>query len=654
MVQKTGLEEKGEESSISLQDVNELAASMCPLDKQDNGREQHCTTPMSNTTSSLKDKKKSVTPSIKGTVSNSDSLCPTSRSKKSGKGIPKFNDKGICIRCNGGHDQFTRESISCYLCSDRFHACCREKRGTISANAICTPSALRMVLPLITKYGSQGDRWGNFMFICDRCSKKIHALKNGVKIDDSSRKNDMKFTDSSCNTSMTSLNHTGPNKPDMDTDDCDKGNNQTSRETSSVQLLAEVNNTVKSILANFEGQLMSKVDKLLEDRSPCPTVQKDSTTSERILSETPVSMQRSSTPSSSTALSSSSTVLSEYSLMDNQTSSPIPLATNEQKMSYLQAVQLNNPRPRHSSSIDSYLSHKKSSTSSSMDMNSVSEHSPQEDHVIVLSGSDKDDDLEESQESIENALKNVPVNFLRYNTKSRKFVISFPSSIDKESGKSMVATTTEVSNHKILVQEAKKMLPKITVNNIPNSLLSPLHNGKPSLTPIEYRTKVKELLEARFLEKNGELLNCVSNQGQMFKIVFVKTGQESTTVGIKVSSSIRDLLIKQKRIYIGNTSCKVSDHFDVRQCFRCQQVGHISSHCREKDPVCMYCSASHQTGHCPDKHNTHSHRCVNCSHSGNPALQNSCHTHHSGSDSCPIIVAEKQNIRKRTEYSKNV
>ena len=485
------------------------------------------------------------------------------------------------------------------------------------------------------------------MFICDRCSKKIHSLKKGVKVSDSCspKSGDLKFTDASCNTSLTAQNHIGP-----ETDACDMANNQ----TGSDQLLADVNNTVKSILVDFESQLMSKVDKFLEDRSLSfsPTVQRTPITSERISGETPASTQRTSTPSSSTALSNSSNVFSEYSLMDTKSSSPIPVATNEKKMSYLEAAQMNNPRPRHSSSIDSYLSHAKSTTNCSPD--SASKNCPLEDHVIVLSGSDENVDLEEADKSIENALKKVPVNFLRHNKKSRKIVISFPSSIAKENGKSMLATTMEVSTHKILVQDAKKMLPKITVNNIPNSLLSPLHDDKASLTPEEYRTKVKELLEARFLEKNSELLNSVSNQGQMFKIVFVKTGKDSTTVGIKVSSSIRDLLINQKRIYIGNTSCNVSDRFDVRQCFRCQQVGHISSQCREKDPVCMYCSATHQTGHCPDKFNTPSHRCVNCSHSGNPALQNSCHTHHSGSDSCPIIVTEKQNIRNRTEYSKNM
>ena len=162
-----------------------------------------------------------------------------------------------------------------------------------------------------------------------------------------------------------------------------------------------------------------------------------------------------------------------------------------------------------------------------------------------------------------------------------------------------------------------------------------------------------ELMEAKFLEKNSELQNLIVEKDLVFQIVFLNTYQDSVTVGIKVSPCIRDLLIAKGRIYIGNTSCKVLDRFDLRQCFWCQRFGHISSQCRAKDPVCMYCSASHSTKDCVNKLNVSNHRCVNCSHSPDPALQKTCDTHHSGSECCPVSLAEKENIRSRTEYSKN-
>ena len=625
MVKETGLKDKSKESSNPLQDVNKLAASMSPLSSTVNGKGK-IDTSMSNGTSSSCGRKTVKTPSNKGTFSKSESPCLTSKSNISSKSIPKFNDRGICVRCNS--DQSVNESICCHLCNDRFHACCREKRGSISSNAICTPSTLKYILPLIAKYGNQSERWGNFMFICDRCSKKISSLKNTVKT-----------SDNSCNTSFSNTDNTGAKTSDssLTSDDSnDLASNRCSRDTGSVQLLADVSSTVKSILVNFESDLMSKVDKLLEERSLSSSEQR-----------TPNSSQRTSTPSSSAALSEESTALSDFSVM----AMPSPQAASASKQdckSYLEAAK----GAQHRNSIDSYLSHVKSLTSCSIEDASV--RSPHEDHVVVLSGSDDSVDLGKAEESIGNSLNSVPVNFLRNNKKSNKLVISFPSAKDKERGKAMLATTMEVSSHKILVQDAKKMLPKVTVTNIPNGILSSLHNSTPSVSSTDYRTKVKGLLEAKFLEKNKELENYVSNDGQIFKIVFVKTGRDTTTVGIKVSSIIRDFLISKERIYIGNTSCKVSDRFDVRQCFHCQRLGHIASQCRENDPVCMYCGSTHKTVDCNIKGNVAKYRCINCSHSDDPAIQDSCDTHHSGSDSCPIIVVEKHNIRSRTEYSKNV
>jgi hypothetical protein len=474
---------------------------------------------------------------------------------------------------------------------------------------------------MIAKFGSKSDRWGQFMFMCDHCSKKIHSLREAVKT-----------TDSSCNNALTSVDSTVIDTSNASTDTCDFPHNLNNVDSGSEGLLIEVSNKVKSILSDFESDLMSKVDKLLGERIPVPN---------------PVPADVQLSPSNSETLSYDST---ESSMVTNK-----PQAVNAGFGSklYLDAFL---ETPQKDSTIDSYLSHEKKSTICTPENTSIRFSKAQEDHVIVLDGTSDGEkvDMDKVESSIGSALKNVPMNYLRTNKKSNKIVISFPTDADKENGKTVLAATTEINSLNVKVQEAKKMLPKVTVTNIPNSLLSSLHGDKPSLSLIDYRAKVKELLETKFLEKNSEIQNLVTKQGQMFKIVFVKTGRDSTTVGIKVSAVIRDFLISRSRIYIGNTSCKVSDRFDIRQCFHCQQLGHISSNCKEPDPVCMYCGASHKTVDCNVKYDESCHTCVNCSHSKDRALQNSCGTHHSGSDSCPIIVTEKQNIRKRTEYSKNV
>ena len=66
----------------------------------------------------------------------------------------------------------------------------------------------------------------------------------------------------------------------------------------------------------------------------------------------------------------------------------------------------------------------------------------------------------------------------------------------------------------------------------------------------------------------------------------MESGENFTTVGIKVSPVIRKYLIEQGYIYIGETRCKVVDRIDLKQCFKCQRVGHISSQCKSST-VCM-------------------------------------------------------------------
>lgn len=411
----------------------------------------------------------------------------------------------------------------------------------------------------------------------------------------------------------------------------------------SERLLHDVGDKVKALLHEFEGTLMLKVDKILKERS---LGWGDQSTSSRIVSP----QQRTPTPSSSSMVSDNSLLLGDTSpLTPNCHTSAFSSDSHtgvSSNRSYLAALKT----PHHVMSPDSSVSTaKKTSTGESGPVEST-----YGDHVLVLHKNGDDADILAMEKCADKALTNVPVNFQRTNKNSGKIVIYFPSNANKEEGRKQLTVSTEASAQRMIVREPKKMLPKITVPNIPNSILSPLQGDKPSSTMAEYRNKAKELLESKFLEKNSELQTLVSAQNHVFKIVFLNTTGDSSTVGIKVSPTIRDLLINKGRIYIGNTSCKVLDRFDLKQCFRCQRLGHISSQCRDNVPVCMYCSASHLTKDCAEKRNVAAHRCVNCSHSSSLASQQSYHTHHSGSESCPIIIAEKQIIRSRTEYSKNV
>ena len=77
-------------------------------------------------------------------------------------------------------DQFLKESITCQICNTDFHATCYKRAGTAGSDfkAICTPTFLATVRPLISKYGTHANRWGQFMFVCVNCDKWIEQKRS--------------------------------------------------------------------------------------------------------------------------------------------------------------------------------------------------------------------------------------------------------------------------------------------------------------------------------------------------------------------------------------------------------------------------------------------------------------------------------------------
>ena len=163
-----------------------------------------------------------------------------------------------------------------------------------------------------------------------------------------------------------------------------------------------------------------------------------------------------------------------------------------------------------------------------------------------------------------------------------------------------------------------KMYPKVTISNVPNDIISHIITSKGQKSPSEFRDELKNFLKARILEKNSNIKDH-HESGKIFEVVFVNVGKDYTTLGIKVSPIIREQLLNNGRIYVGSARCPVFDRFHIKQCFKCQKIGHISTDCKEDHVICMYCSASHSTGSCPVKKNKSCFKCRNCAQSKDPS-----------------------------------
>ena len=137
----------------------------------------------------------------------------------------------------------------------------------------------------------------------------------------------------------------------------------------------------------------------------------------------------------------------------------------------------------------------------------------------------------------------------------------------------------------------------------------------------------------------------------VFEVLFINTSGRFAV--IKVSRSIRNLIVKRGRIYLGMQSLSANDHFQPLQCYSCQTHGHTaaSPHCKNTgaERTCLYCCGNHFSKDCRVKKDRGKHLCANCSSSDNARYKNnSCHT--STSLSCPFVLREINALIRKTSW----
>ena len=543
--------------------------------------------------------------------------------------VPKLVNNR-CLSCKDSHSGIVNEVISCQVCNTSFHALCKTKRGSVAPKAIAPGSTfMKAVRPVIAKYSSHSERWGYFSFTCEKCHETLKALSTSQ-----TSKLDQRIETASIGTV---------------TDQCFlPSDKETKDDLSSVvpavmpAISAIVTKNVETLFGSLQENMLSAIEEMITDKirgamSPANNTPLASSTL----------LRRASSDSGSSSDSC-------FSSMGQSVSSTAPSShgniavdpPSKKSFTDLFSDPLETPKTVNVSGP------------TTMTMNDAYPKCVEEtDHILVLRDENSDPkatpNLHKIEEKAGKILKNVPLKFMKTNVKSKKIVFSFPTDADKKKGLDLINDHPDVKNGSVTLGDAKKMYPKITAVNVPNYLTEDImKNG--SLSSTERRSKLRTCLESKFLEKNEKVKDLVENGGNLFQVIYVNVGANHTSVGVKVSPVIRNLLMEDQFLYVGNTRCKVLDRFDIRQCFKCQRIGHTSHLCPEPSPICMFCGASHLTRFCPDKDDRSKHRCTNCSHSNHPKLRDQCASHHSGSNLCPIIIQEKNNLKKRTEYSKNM
>ena len=182
------------------------------------------------------------------------------------------------------------------------------------------------------------------------------------------------------------------------------------------------------------------------------------------------------------------------------------------------------------------------------------------------------------------------------------------------------------------------MLPKIKVHDINTDI---------------YKDENKDSFIEAIKAKSPELSVLLDDTNNKCEALFISE-QEKACV-LKVSPVIRDAIIKKGKLYVDMQSHKVSDHFHVQQCYKCQGFGHKSG--SDKCPLkeggnhCLYCGGNHMSKSCPCKKDTSQHKCINCLNSSNPKIKSNAHGHTASSKQCPLYRKEVENIISRTNFT---
>ena len=435
---------------------------------------------------------------------------------------PKFNDQGACARCK--HTTLTTESITCELCDGTFHACCREKNGYSSSTAICTPTFHEKLMPVMTKYGSaNAQRWGNLFFICNSCNKNFKSYKRSLTHQTSLPSVSGKTASAKLCVEVGTV-----------TDMCDIPTDAASTigvQSSLIPAISTiVTKNVETMFGSLQESLLSNIEDIIADKFRFATPAAAPLTSSTF-------MRRGSSDSTTSSDSCYSSIIGQPAPSMMSPPGVIP-PSPETRSPEVVSVESVPPKaynsfftnPLHQGQGTPNVSEQpaeKSSTCPEVEMSGAICEDVK-DHVIVLN-SNENTNLEEAEKYVEQALKNVPLQFLRTNKKSKKIIVSCPSECDKTKAKSLLAASEIVNSHKMTVQDARKMLPKVTVANIPKSILSPLHEDRQSTSPDDYRARAKELLTTKFLEKNSEIeelvLKCTGGRPTEYTVFFLLLSQ---------------------------------------------------------------------------------------------------------------------------------
>ena len=504
------------------------------------------------------------------------------------------------------------DALPCFICEDVFHATCRDTKG-VRDNAICVPSFLKTFGPLSKKYGVNKVRTGNFCFICDICISTKVACKQNI-------------CNSSVSTGHSVLNYTNKVEtiPITETDSNTKSDISVSAELNADNLLHNVSDQISTMKNEILNELGIALDNKLEG-----IIAKLSTVH--------------------TIGSNSADQLSPRSYADSVC---VPHPPPPSLISTLVP-----DTTISSSNSESTMSHDNTTESTQP----IPSSAPQTTEAIILSPQNEGyktlENMNKVKKEVEKILKDTQVEFVRTKPNSMNIIVGFKNADLRNTSIAAIESTAVLNDSGYLARCSNKMLPKISLFNIPEEVLDDVdRTGNTS----QVRASKKQAIVDKILAKNPGVAR-LKNMGHTLEVVYINCNDETKlmTVGLKVSPAIRCIIDEQQQgnVYLGNGRYRYKDRFYIKHCFHCQMIGHVSNDCPDKDKasVCMYCMGRHRSSNCSLKSDDSQFHCARCIASPHSTEAENGNNHYAGDRKCPSMLREIERLKSNTEFqSKNV
>ena len=215
-------------------------------------------------------------------------------------------------------------------------------------------------------------------------------------------------------------------------------------------------------------------------------------------------------------------------------------------------------------------------------------NSERESHVLIIKNPEANN-KSFSNETWSNAVKSniskklekIPVKKVLLNQKGQGCIV-LPNKDTCTSAKTLLERDFDVNQES---KKVKPLLPRLKIHNVSSENFD-----------------TKEKFTEKILHKNTKIKN-LCDQGNPIAVTYYDTKRKYAV--LKVTPQVKNVIMKDPKIFVGMESLHVSEHYHITQCYNCQGFGHVSGseHCPRKDstPLCLYCGGEHRSSECNNK-----------------------------------------------------